>query len=338
MDSEPLPPAPCHPPPQFGFRIVGNCTGERRLVDWQTAFDAYCQCDEQAEVSREAYLSAFMFPAEFRDHLRSTRTTKGYGGRCGASWLWFDIDADGDLEHATAQMRRLCAGIVERYAIDDDSLLIFFSGAKGFHVGLPMSLSDSPWPSVEFHKVARRFACAIAERLQVTIDTGVYDRVRIFRAPNSLHPKTELHKRRLTYDELMGLSIKALVGMAEAPEPFELPDAVTAKPQAVDDWREAAEAIESEAAAMAERRLALGLSGVADAKLNRKTREFIRDGAPQGDRHRLLYSAAANLAEFGCPAVLAHELLTESALDSGLPPSDVRRQIDCGLSAERGQS
>jgi hypothetical protein len=38
-----------------------------------------------------------------------------------------------------------------------------------------------------------------------------------------------------------------------------------------------------------------------------------------------------------------HALLTESALDSGLPPNEVRRQIDCGLShhvtnaeAERG--
>jgi hypothetical protein len=45
-----------------------------------------------------------------------------------------------------------------------------------------------------------------------------------------------------------------------------------------------------------------------------------------------LFSAAANLAEFGCPPALAHALLTETALDSGLPPNDVRRQIDCGLS------
>jgi len=44
-----------------------------------------------------------------------------------------------------------------------------------------------------------------------------------------------------------------------------------------------------------------------------------------------LFSAAANLAEFGCPVALAHALLTEIALDSGLSPSDVRRQIDCGL-------
>ena len=58
---------------------------------------------------------------------------------------------------------------------------------------------------------------------------------------------------------------------------------------------------------------------------------FIRDGAENGDRHRRLFSAAANLGDFGCSFDLAFALLAESALDSGLPPADVRRQIECGL-------
>ena len=67
--------------------------------------------------------------------------------------------------------------------------------------------------------------------------------------------------------------------------------------------------------------------------LNHATLEFIREGAGTGDRHRLLFSAAANLAEFGCTPALAVALLEESALDSGLPPKDVRRGIECGLAA-----
>ncbi len=61
------------------------------------------------------------------------------------------------------------------------------------------------------------------------------------------------------------------------------------------------------------------------------TRAQLGRVAQHGDRHRLLFSAAANLSEFGCSAELAWALLSESALDSGLPPSDVKRQIDCGL-------
>jgi hypothetical protein len=60
--------------------------------------------------------------------------------------------------------------------------------------------------------------------------------------------------------------------------------------------------------------------------------DFIREGADTGDRHRLLFSAAANLREFACTPALAHALLTPAALDSGLSPRDVQRQIDCGLS------
>ncbi len=312
----------------FGFRIVGGCTGERRLVDWQAAFAAYSECDARAELNREAYLSAFEFAGEFGTYLTDNRTTKGYAGRCGARWLWFDIDAAGDLEHATTQARRLCAGIVERYGIDGDALLTFFSGAKGYHVGLPLSVCDSPMPSDNFHKIARRFAEGIAEQLAVTIDAGVYDRVRAFRAPNSRHPKTGLHKRWLSFDELLGLSVDAVLRLAEKPEPFAPPTDVGGSPMAIADWREAAEAVEHDAVALAERRI---LNPT--AKLNRLTREFLIGGATQGDRHRLLYSAAANLAEFGCPPALAHELLTEVALDSGLSPSEVRRQIDCGLAA-----
>jgi hypothetical protein len=217
--------------------------------------------------------------------------------------------------------------LVDRYALDGDDLLTFFSGSKGFHVGLPLSVCGSPVPSADFHRVCRRFAEAVAGSLAVAIDTGVYDRVRAFRAPNSKHPKTGLHKRRLTFGELLHLPTRRIVEIAASPEPFDLPDPPGVCSDAVGDWRSATEAVDAERVAAADRRTV----GVAGARLNRSTVEFIRDGATTGDRHRLLFSAAANLAEFGCPAALAEALLTEAALDSGLSPSDVRRQIACGL-------
>src|SRR5688572_32147453 len=61
-------------------------------------------------------------------------------------------------------------------------------------------------------------------------------------------------------------------------------------------------------------------------RFNRLTLDFIRDGAPEGERQNRLYSAAANLREHGEPAALVHGLLTEAALDSGLPPSEVRSE------------
>ncbi len=313
-------------PPRFGFRVLGSAYARRRLIDFDAAFRAYAACDHQAEVTREAYLSAFTFGEDFRRHLEATGSTKGYDGPCAAPWLWFDLDGE-DLDATLSDGRRLAGSILDRYrTLDDDALLLFFSGSKGFHLGLSVTWESAP--SGSFHRTARRFAEALAALAGVKIDTRVYDKVRLFRAPNSRHPKTGLHKRRLTLDELLHLDAARIRQLAAVPEPFSLPAAVAADPQAVADWQAALRAVESEAEGKAQRQQAFS-NGT--PRLNRATLDFIREGADQGDRHRHLFSAAANLAEFGCPSALAHALLTDAALDAGLPPAEVRRQIECGL-------
>lgn len=312
----------------YGFRVVGSPFADRRLVDWQAAFLGCCCCDERADVERESYLSAFTFGADFRRHLNGTGTTKGFRGACGSPWLWLDIDRP-DLDAATADARRLAAALAERYRLDGDELLLSFSGAKGFHVGLPLSLCGWPGPSETFAATARRFAERLAELARLDIDAAVYDRQRLFRAPNSRHPKTGLHKRRLTFAELLHLGTPAILRLAEQPEPFDPPDPPGPDPQAVADWQAAAADAERTATARRERQGA----GAAAGRLNRRTLAVIRGELPTGDRHRLLFSAAANLAELACPPGLAHELLTEAGLDAGLSPSETRRQIECGLAA-----
>jgi hypothetical protein len=313
--------------PRFGFRVLGGKGARRRLVDAAAAFAAYCGCDPRAEVGREGYLSAFTYPEDFRRHLEETGSTRDYGGPCWAPWLWWDLDRENELDRALADARRLAAGILERYTVlDDDDLLLFFSGSKGAHVGLPVTWG--PAPSVIFNRAARRFAEGVAAAAGVSIDTGVYDKVRLLRAPNSRHPKTGLHKRRLSLDELFHLSTDRVRELARAPVPFDPPAVTVTNDRAAADWQATLREVEREAAAQAERHAAT-TNGT--PRLNRATLAFIREGADHGDRHRLLFSAAANLAEFACPPPLAHALLTEAALDAGLTPRDVHRQIECGL-------
>ena len=203
----------------FGFRIVGPTHGERRLVDWFKAFDAYAACDERAHVESEAYLSAFTFGEPFRQHLQVTGSTKRYDGPCGSQWLWFDLDRDetqGGIDAALADARTLCVQLAERFAVADEDLLAFYSGSKGFHVGLPLAGFD-PEPLPVFHRVARRLAEQVADAADVVIDTGIYDKVRAFRAPNSKHDKTGRHKRRLTVDELLHLSASFCYWTQEEP-------------------------------------------------------------------------------------------------------------------------
>jgi hypothetical protein len=317
---------------RFGFRVLGDCRQSRRLVDAGAALAAYAACDPRAECQREAYLSAFTFGGDFRKYLTVTGSTAGFAGPCWSPFIWFDVDREGDLPGALDDARRLCVVLTDSLGIAEDDVLAFLSGGKGFHLGVP-SAAWQPVPGRDFHRIARRFAEAAAELAGVTIDAGVYDKVRCFRAPNSRHPKTGLHKRPLSVDGLMHLGTGAILTLAAEPADFELPAPTYRSEPAAALWAEAAEQAQREAGARAER-LA---SGDAPNKLNRATLDFIREGASAGDRHRLLYSAAANLAELGAPLPLCAALLTEAGLDCGLTPTDTRRAIENGwASAQPG--
>jgi hypothetical protein len=317
------------PATPYGFRIVGPLSESRRWVNARAAFAGYAACDPKAEIAQEAYLSAFCFDDDFRRYLDERGSVRGLTGPCGAPIIWFDIDRDGALDVALQDARRLAAGILDRYRdLDDDDLLLFFSGAKGFHAGVPTTWL--PAPSTTFNLVARRFAEQLAARIGVRIDSAVYDKVRAFRAPNSKHPKTGLFKRRLSLDELLNLSADAIRQRAVEPVPFDIPSPKASCGQAAGDWNEAAKSVEHANAQRSARRTTAAGRG-AGHRLQRETLDFIRAGAPDGERAVRLFRAAANLREFSCPSELAHALLTNAGLDSGLPPSEVKRQIDSGL-------
>lgn len=319
---------------KYGYRIVGPTWSRRRLVNATAAFTGYAACEERAEVHREAYLSAFDYDEAFRTHLEATRSTRNYTGPCAARFLWVDIDIPDDLDAARNALVKLHHASSQRYGLEEHEVLAFFSGSKGFHFGVPTAFW-TPKASSVFHRVARHFAGRLAEIAGVPIDTGVYDKVRAFRAPNSRHARTKLHKIHLALDEVRRLPIRSIQRLAKDPRPFTLPAPDRQDAKAEQDWQRSVQEVEKALAATAPR----PGSGAGASSLNRLTLEMIRDGSsvPVGDRHTRLFSAAANLAEFGCPPALAHALLVEAGLDSGLPPRDVQRQIDCGLSHQGEQ-
>lgn len=311
----------------FAFRVLGPLSGARQLVPADTAFAACCRNDPRANLDNEQYISAFRFGEDLRDHTQETGSVRGFAGPCWASWVWFDLDRENDLPAALADARLLASFLDERYELAPAALLIFFSGRKGFHVGLPTSLW-APEASVEFPDQVRQLAVSLATDAGVEIDRGVYDRVRVFRAPNSRHPRSGLRKRHLSAAELKDFSLEQILDLAKVPAAFEPPALQAIHPRAVDDWRRAGEELRARNVAIRQRH-----EGGAGPRLNRLTVDLIRNAAPVpiGERHRRLFSAAANLAEFGCSLPLALALLTEPGLDSGLPPSEVRRQIESGL-------
>ena len=309
---------------EYGFRVVDGIYNERILIESNPAFTAYCAVDARAEVEREGYLSAFCFAEDFGNHLASTGSTRGFSGPSWSPILWVDIDGPSKdiagLTKAIESTRKFVSGTIERYHLQDSTLLVFFSGSKGFHIGLPSSLWSSV-PELDYHRHSRNMAESLASQFGIQIDASVYDRVRAFRAPNSRHPRTKLHKRRLLIGELMTLSPGEVVELAKSPIAFEFETVTAANDTATTDWQHALTAV----VATPEPCVAAG------ASLNRLTLDFIQEGAEVGERNNRLFSAAANLAEFDCSGPLAEALLTEAARDSGLAPCEIKQTIAAGL-------
>jgi hypothetical protein len=225
------------------------------------------------------------------------------------------------LQHA----KKLSAYLADHYCLDANDVLIGFSGSRGLHIELPVGWTVEPSPAVNL--TCRRFAEAVASRIGVPIDSGVYDKVRPFRAWNSRHPKTGLFKTRVPLDDLLYAKPEWIVGRAVEPVPFD-PPIPTPSPSLASDWHTAARTVRHQVEERQSRRV-----GPADIGVNALTRQLIVDpiSVEVGERHRRIFSAAANLAEFGTIDDLIHAILTEPGLDTGLPPGEVERQIRTGI-------
>lgn len=102
------------------------------------------------------------------------------------------------------------------HEVDIACLGLYFSGAKGFHIQLPIGLvveqgEGGLWgisPSV-----VKSFAMRLATGFS-TFDMSVYDARRIFRAPNAINGNSGLYKIALTWQQLTGLDINDIRAMA----------------------------------------------------------------------------------------------------------------------------
>jgi hypothetical protein len=315
----------------LGLTVVGKVRTKRQTVDWRAEFLAHCTLETEARSETESYLSHFWFPATpFSEHFEPKHSEAGYAGPCGADWIFWDIDKADDLAAALQDARRLVGQILDTHRdLDEDQLLIFLSGAKGFHIGMPMTWIPEPSPS--FHQTARVFCQTLADSAGVTIDTSIYSCTRLFRAPNSKHPKTGLYKRRFIYRDFMNLKLEALRDLAKEPMAFDPPVGPVGFESASVAWKKAQE---SSAKCSINAQQYVGR-----AQLLLSTKKFIYEGELDLNKRELsTFQAVANLAEvyfaYGVEGML-YALLEWPAGKVGLPDSEIRHAVRTGVNKSR---
>jgi hypothetical protein len=312
----------------YAFRVVGSAANRREVVGYKKAYELYAAADLLIQPELPACLSAFSYPVDFKKHVEKTNSTAEYTGLVGVPALNFDIDRE-DIGEALIHARRLGVYLADRYDRAPD---IFFSGAKGFH--LSVATGGAVEPAQDSHEVARTLALRCAGEVGVDIDGGVYDKVRLWRAPNSWHPRTGLHKIRIDLDEFEVITLAEIRRRAARPVPYEFCASAPVCPVLVNDWRDA----QAETIRIRESRPRRSPGDPDRTELNFLTWLLISDpvGIKPGERHKTLFSAAADLAEFQTVESLIIALLSHAGRFTGLPPREVKRQILCGIKHVRG--
>ena len=305
------------------FLITGGVASRKVMVNADAEFRTACRAGKG---TGEAYLSAFQYGPDMPALMARQRgSVARYGGIVGSQWLWFDIDRDDPATAlALADARRLVASVLARYPEWTASeLLVFFSGSKGYHVGVP--LAHKPPASGHFHRACR----CLAERLAgaVAIDRAVYSAVQPFRRPNSQHPKTGRYKRRLTAGQLARLSAGRIRELATRPRAFIPTWPAVVPSQLAKDWQWAdAEGMRAHRPVRprgtTEAKGAIGNLASHGDDLAR----FFAFDIP-ADLPALLTRVATQLRAAGATKEQAAFLLTESATTKGMAPSAVAKIV-----------
>ena len=161
---------------------------------------------------KETYCTYFRYNNDMAVHFNKKGTVKGYNGNAWSDWLPIDIDSD-DLEEAQMYLQHLVANL-DNYNIDSNACRFYFSGSKGFHVMIPSAYFQAE-PSADIKERFKDVALTLAEGIK--IDTGIYDKTRLFRLPNTINDKSGLHKVELYPFEAMSMEIKDIQHRALLP-------------------------------------------------------------------------------------------------------------------------
>lgn len=324
--------ANCTPPAGLaGGFVCGSLDAARQLVQAEALFRAYHELElpDGFDPDREAFETVFHYPAaEYAAHCRHHGSPKGYAGPAACCRIVWDIDRAGNLDAALADTRTLVRILRDRYGdLADRGLSVWFSGSKGFHLTLLSVPGFDPLPHTP--ALVKSLALAVASGAGVTVDPSIYDRQRLFRLPNTRHPRTGLYKRFLDPDDLDRLTVPAILDAAKHPAGYPVPAVDDGGGQLVDDWEEAKlAAISGNAVSPIGRRVAPAGSLVVP--------KFVRDFIGFGDiqepgRAVTLWKCAAALAEAGTPPAVVFGLLAEPAEKTGLDPTEVAKQIRAGI-------
>lgn len=145
--------------------------------------------------------SAFCHTKDFLNYENDDSSKSGYDGEVFSEYLFWDMD-NKDIDKAREDTIELVDSLS---AYNSENVLIYYSGNKGFHVYYMCPELQKFIDNIEFNNIIKNTCIDFAFNLN-SFDSKIYDKTRIIRTPNSLHPVTNKYKVHLTIEELNSLT------------------------------------------------------------------------------------------------------------------------------------
>lgn len=254
--------------------------------------------------------------------------------------LYFDLDIklenESDFKKVVRDTLLTISFLEEELHIDRDSIEIYFSGSKGFHVIVPFeSLGIEPCSDLpeKYKAIANRVK---KETIYKTIDTSIYERKRLFRFPNSVNGKTGLYKTAMSFDYLRTANYEMICDYAAEPREVEF-----AKPRYKQETTKAINRILLiEKMREMKRRHPRTIIPAEEQDILPCVAQLLEEGIGQGGRNNTCVAIASSLAQSGMERDDAVDtVLSWNDLNSPpLPKSEVVRTVHSAYQmAENGK-
>lgn len=177
--------------------------------------------------NKDCYVSAYSYDNQDQD----------IANLYGAFYLDLDysLNNEEDLKIIQYDLVQCVSFLRFQCQIPLELIAIYYSGCKGFHIIVPAEVFGIK-PEHDLNIKYKMIASYIRDNTvnYKTIDTRIYDRVRLFRMCNSINTKTNLYKVYVTYEfatkcnlnELRQYALRPKLKIGISEKPYVIPQAV----------------------------------------------------------------------------------------------------------------
>lgn len=157
--------------------------------------------------ARDCFTTYLRFTQDLLEYAKNNLSPKAgkpsvskYPGAAKAAFLPLDFDCSEDPMKAVAEARYFMGKWEKDWSLPPEALRIYWSGMKGISIEIPDRLFGGFEPSTNIADHLKNLAVRMTPGAK-TLDTTIYEKLRLWRVPNTRHSGSGLCKVKLTIQE-----------------------------------------------------------------------------------------------------------------------------------------